>query len=45
MLKTPPALFHPRVSLRVLAQALGLTPRPARTNSPAPSRACESVRA
>lgn len=29
MLKTPPSLFHPRVSLRVLAQALGLAPRPA----------------
>ena len=41
MLKTPPSLFHPRVSLRVLAQTLGLTPRPARTNSPAPT--CESV--
>lgn len=29
MLKTPPSLFHPRVSLRVLAQTLGLNPRPA----------------
>jgi 2-polyprenyl-6-methoxyphenol hydroxylase-like FAD-dependent oxidoreductase len=29
MLKTPPSLFHPRVSLRVLARTLGLTPRPA----------------
>ena len=27
MLKTPPSLFHPRVSLRVLGQALGLKPR------------------
>ncbi len=34
MLKTPPALFHPRVSLRVFAQTLGLTPRPARVVSP-----------
>lgn len=33
MLKTPPSLFHPRVSLRVLADSLGLTPRHARTHS------------
>ncbi|MFL6334407.1 MAG: hypothetical protein ACJ754_13920 [Pyrinomonadaceae bacterium] len=33
MLKTPPSLFHPRVSLRLLAQALGLTPRTARPAS------------
>lgn len=43
MLKTPPSLFHPRVSLRVLARTLGLTPRPARTT--APSQTCESARA
>lgn len=33
MLKTPPSLFHPRVSLRVLARTLGLTPRPSRAPS------------
>ena len=44
MLKTPPALFHPRVSLRVLAQTLGLTPRPARPAAPFAEPACESVR-
>jgi flavin-dependent dehydrogenase len=45
MLKTPPSLFHPRVSLRVLRQSLGLTPRPAREISHSPAPACESVRA
>ncbi|HWS85365.1 MAG TPA: hypothetical protein VN282_00100 [Pyrinomonadaceae bacterium] len=45
MLKTPPSLFHPRVSLRVLAQALGLAPRPARAASTSPAPTCESVRA
>ncbi|HEX8335942.1 MAG TPA: hypothetical protein VF621_04390 [Pyrinomonadaceae bacterium] len=44
MLRTPASLFHPRICLRVLAQTLGLTPRPARTasHSHAPTR--ESVR-
>ncbi|HEX7318115.1 MAG TPA: hypothetical protein VF297_29700 [Pyrinomonadaceae bacterium] len=45
MLRTPPSLFHPRVSLRVLAHTLGLTPRPARETSPTPVPTCESVRA
>lgn len=45
MLRTPPSLFHPRVSLRVLAHTLGLTPRPARKSSPSPAPTCESLRA
>ncbi len=45
MLKTPPALFHPRVSLRVFAQTLGLTPRHAQATSQSPAPTCEGVRA
>lgn len=45
MLKTPPSLFHPRVSLRVLAQMLGLTSRHAQAKAQSPAPTCESVRA